>query len=134
MTKFSDIAVRFLESHGYEPVQCATEDEARDRASELIPQGKWPVYFFGSDTTGEKAYEEFFMGNETLDLDTFTGIGVIKNQPDFDAEKLNAFESGIREIADSQGPWDKSKIVDLYLSVLPELSHEEKGKYLDSRM
>ncbi|MGJ8648944.1 MAG: UDP-N-acetylglucosamine 4,6-dehydratase [Opitutaceae bacterium] len=134
LTKFSDIAIRFLESHGYEPVQCATEDEARDRAAELIPQNKWPVYFFGSDTTGEKAYEEFFMGNETLDLDTFGGIGVIKNQADYDATVLDQFESGIADIRESKGPWNKAAMVDLYLSVLPELSHEEKGKYLDSRM
>ncbi len=134
LTKFSDIAVRFLESHGYEPVQCATEDEARDRASELIPQGKWPVYFFGSDTTGEKAFEEFFMGNETLDLETFEGIGVIKNQADFDANILEQFEAEVEMIRSSQGPWDKAQIVESYLKVLPELSHEEKGKYLDSRM
>jgi FlaA1/EpsC-like NDP-sugar epimerase len=134
LTKFSDIAIRFLESHGYEPVPCATEDEARDRAGELIPQNKWPVYFFGSDTTGEKAFEEFFMGNETLDLETFSGIGVIKNQPDFDPGILDQFDSEIAAMRNSQGPWDKSAIVESYLKVLPELSHEEKNKYLDSKM
>lgn len=134
LTKFSDIAVRFLENHGYEPVECSTEDEARDRVSELIPQKKWPVYFFGSDTTGEKAYEEFFMGNEKLDLKTFDGIGVIKNQPDFDSAILEQFKAGITKICQSNGPWNKAEIVEHYLNVLPELSHEEKGKYLDSKM
>lgn len=134
LTKFSDIAICFLESHGYEPVECASEDEARSSAEALIPQGKWPVYFFTSDTTGEKPFEEFFMGDEQLDMESFQGIGVIKNKPDFDSAKLDAFENGIRAIAESKGPWDKAAIVDLYLSVLPELSHEEKGKYLDSRM
>lgn len=134
LTKFSDIAVRFLENHGYEPVQCETEDEARGRVSELISLKKWPVYFFGSDTTGEKAYEEFFMGNEKLDMETFDGIGVIKNQPDFDSSILDQFEAGITQIRKSEGPWDKTEIVKHYLNVLPELSHEEKGKYLDSRM
>ena len=134
LTRFSDIAIRFLEQAGYEPVVCETEDEARERVSELIPQKKWPVYFFGSDTTGEKAFEEFFMGDETLDLDTFTGIGVIKNQPSFDESVLDQFEAEISTIRDSTGPWDKTKIVESYLKVLPELSHEEKGKYLDSRM
>jgi FlaA1/EpsC-like NDP-sugar epimerase len=134
LTRFSDIAIRFLEQAGYEPVQCETEDEARDRVAELIPQKKWPVYFFGSDTTGEKAFEEFFMGNETLDLDTFNGIGVIKNQPSFDDDVLDQFDAEISAIRASEGPWDKAKIVESYLKVLPELSHEEKGKYLDSRM
>ena len=134
LTKFSDIAIRFLESHGYEPVQCTTEDEARDRAAELIPQNKWPVYFFSSDTTGEKPFEEFYTGDEKLDLKSFEGIGVIKNKPDFDTKALETFEAGISTIRNAPGPWDKAKIVDLYLSVLPELSHEEKGKYLDSKM
>jgi len=134
LTKFSDIAVRFLEGHGYEAVPCATEDEARARAEELIPQNKWPVYFFSSDTTGEKAFEEFFMGHETLDLERFHSLGIIKNQPDFDAKVLEVFEQGIAKIRQQPGPWDKAEIVDWYLRVLPELSHEEKGKYLDSRM
>jgi len=134
LTRFSDIAIRFLEQAGYEAVQCETEDEARARVGELIPQNKWPVYFFGSDTTGEKAFEEFFMGDETLDLETFCGIGVIKNSPNFDPVSLDQFERGIREIQTSAGPWDKTDIVNLYLSVLPELNHDEKGKYLDSRM
>ena len=134
LTRFSDIAIRFLEQAGYEAVQCETEDEARERVLELIPQKKWPVYFFGSDTTGEKAFEEFFMGNETLDLDIFNGIGVIKNQPSFDEALLDQFDSEITAIRSSKGPWDKAQIVDSYLKILPELSHEEKGKYLDSRM
>ncbi|MDA7496793.1 UDP-N-acetylglucosamine 4,6-dehydratase [Akkermansiaceae bacterium] len=134
LTKFSDIAIRFLESHGYEPVECETEDEARSRAEQLIPKRQWPVYFFASDTTGEKAYEEFFMGDEKLDLESFQGIGVIKNQADFDAGALDLFERKISEIQGSPAPWDKKEIVEAYLGVLPELSHEEKGKYLDARM
>jgi ABC-type amino acid transport substrate-binding protein len=74
------------------------------------------------------------MGNETLDLDTFNGIGVIKNQPSFDDDVLDQFDAEISAIRASEGPWDKAKIVESYLKVLPELSHEEKGKYLDSRM
>jgi FlaA1/EpsC-like NDP-sugar epimerase len=134
LTKFSDIAIRFLESNEYEPVECETEDEARSRAEELISKRKWPVYFFASDTTGEKAYEEFFMGDEKLDLESFQGIGVIKSQADFDAGALEQFEREISEIKGSPAPWDKKKIVEAYLGVLPELSHEEKGKYLDARM
>ncbi|MAD92891.1 MAG: UDP-N-acetylglucosamine 4,6-dehydratase [Gammaproteobacteria bacterium] len=134
LTKFSDIAIRFLESHGYEPVECETEDEARSRAEQLISKRQWPVYFFASDTTGEKAYEEFFMGDEKLDLESFQGIGVIKNQADFDAGALDLFERKISEIKGSPAPWDKKEIVEAYLGVLPELSHEEKGKYLDARM
>jgi FlaA1/EpsC-like NDP-sugar epimerase len=134
LTRFSDIAVRFLEQAGYEAVQCASEEEARSRVGELIARKQWPVYFFESDTTGEKAFEEFYMGDEQLDLESFEGIGVIKNKAEFSEVILDEFEKEIESIRASCGPWDKARIVDVYLKVLPELSHEEKGKYLDSRM
>ena len=134
LTNFSDIAVRFLHSHGYDAVRCETEDEARHRAKDLIPKGQWPVYFFASDTTGEKPYEEFFTGEEELDLTRFREIGIIKNTVDFDSGALEYFENSIDSIVKSKAPWDKRKIIDAYLSLLPELNHEEKGRYLDERM
>ena len=57
---FSEIAEKYLENLGYEPVPCSTEDEARSRVGELKSQRKYPVYFFKSDTTGEKDFEEFY--------------------------------------------------------------------------
>jgi hypothetical protein len=33
---FSEIAVRYLRERGYEPYECESEDEARDRVGELI--------------------------------------------------------------------------------------------------
>ena len=74
------------------------------------------------------------MGDERLDLDSYQGIGVIKNQADFDSEALKRFELKILEIKELSAPWDKEEIVEAYLAVLPELSHEERGKYLDARM
>ena len=65
---------------GYEPVRCATEDEARARVGELKAQHKYPVYFFKSDTTGEKDFEEFYTENETIVMDKFDSLGVIKNE------------------------------------------------------
>ena len=85
---FSEIAVRYLRERGYEPYECESEDEARDRAEELIANKQWPCYFFKSDTTGEKDFEEFFTDNENLDMDRFDTVGIIKNQPDFDEGKL----------------------------------------------
>jgi FlaA1/EpsC-like NDP-sugar epimerase len=55
---FSEIAVRYLRERGYEPYECESEEEARDRADELIANKQWPCYFFNSDTTGEKDFEE----------------------------------------------------------------------------
>ena len=133
LTRFSDIAVRYLRARGYEPHECSTEDEARDRAAELIPTGKWPVYFFASDTTGEKDFEEFYTGAETLNMERFDSIGVILNTPDFDAEKLDHFIAEIRRIRNAP-PWDKPEIVALFNAMIPDFDHKETGKYLDARM
>src|SRR5690606_3485846 len=107
LTRFSDIAVRFLESLGFTPHECGTEDEARERAAALIAQGRWPVYFFASDTTGEKDFEEFYTGAEDLDLERFETIGVIRNPPDFDAARLERFLAEIERIR-SQRTWSKA--------------------------
>jgi len=130
---FSEIAVRFLREHGYEPYECESEDEARDRAEELIAKKQWPCYFFKSNTTGEKDFEEFFTDNEDLDMDRFDTVGVIRNQPEFDEAKLDEFMDGIDALR-AKATWTKDDIVKLYFGLLPEFAHKETGKYLDQRM
>ena len=133
LTTFSDIAVRYIEGLGFTPHPCASEDEARDRAAELIAAKRWPCYFFASDTTGEKDFEEFFTDKETLDMARFSHLGVIKNAPQYDAALLDEFLSTIRTIR-SAPTWDKGPIVDLFNRMLPDFAHKETGKYLDARM
>jgi hypothetical protein len=130
---FSDIAERYLRQMGYEPFCCASEEEARDRAAELIAKKKWPCYFFCSDTTGEKDFEEFFTGKEDLDMIRFDGVGAVINQPIYDSQKLDNFYSGVRTLRE-KGSWNKKDILDLFLDLLPEFAHKETGKYLDQRM
>lgn len=133
LTRFSDIAVRYLENLGYTPYECSSEDEARDRALELIATRRWPVYFFASDTTGEKDFEEFFTEGEVLDMDRFESIGVIKNEPVFDDRKLEYFLQVIQRLR-AQPVWDKPELVDLFNEMIPDFAHKETGKYLDGRM
>ena len=130
---FSDIAERYLRQMGYEPFRCASEEEARDRAAELIAKKQWPCYFFSSDTTGEKDFEEFFTDKEDLDMSRFYGVGVIKNQPIYDSQKLDDFSSGVQALRE-KGNWNKQAILDLFFDLLPEFAHKETGKYLDQRM
>jgi hypothetical protein len=130
---FAEIAVRYLEGLGFEPAVCATEDEARLRVVELVRRKKWPCYFFDSDTTGEKDFEEFFTENETLDMGRFQSIGVIKNEPLFDEDLLRTFEESITAMK-ARGHWSKEEIVDLFNRMIPEFGHKETGKYLDGRM
>lgn len=130
---FSDIAIRYLENFGYAPYECESEDEARSKANELISKKKWPCYFFKSDTTGEKDFEEFYTDNEILDMDSFVTVGIIKNQPSFDENKLNKFLEFIASIKKDKF-WNKSEILKEFFKLIPEFSHTETGKYLDEKM
>jgi FlaA1/EpsC-like NDP-sugar epimerase len=133
LIKFSDIAVRFLEQQNFEPVICLSEDEARSRVHELIPKKKWPVYFFETSTTGEKGFEEFHRSDEVLDLSRFDGIGVIKNQPKIYTEELKNFEITIDKWMKAKH-FNRSDIIELFNSTIPEFNHKDTGKFLDDRM
>ncbi len=130
---FADIAVKYLKQLGYEPYLCASEEEARELASTLPQQGKWPCLFVESDTTGEKDFEEFFTENETLDMERFESLGVIKNDALYDAELVAEFEQTIAKLKQDQA-WTKNEIVELFLKMIPDFGHKETGKYLDSKM
>ena len=133
MITFSDIAVRYLRQMGYQALQCTSEDEARDRAIELISIKQWPCYFFNSDTTGEKDFEEFFTDKEVLDMKKFQGVGIIKNKLNYDDQKLDDFYNGINTLRESAF-WGKKDIINLFYDLLPEFAHKETGKYLDEKM
>ena len=133
LVSFSEIAIRYLEQLGYEPYLCQSEDEARSRSEKLIAVRKWPCYFFKSDTTGEKDFEEFYTDKEDLDLDRFDGLGVIKNLAVSDEADLKLFLTRIEGLR-QQGVWRKEDILSLYLNLVPEFSHTETGKNLDQRM
>ena len=130
---FTETAVRFLGLHGFEPFECASEEEARSRSNELIESGRWPCYFFDSDTTGEKLYEEFYTEKETLDLDRFQNIGIIKNEPTDEFQGLREFEEGVVALLE-RGSWNKHDLLELYSSLVPNFKHRETNKYLDARM
>ncbi len=133
LISFADIAVKYLKEKGLEPYLCKDEDEARELASTLPEQGKWPCLFTSSDTTGEKDFEEFFTDKETLDMDRFENLGVIKNEALFDEERLNKFETTIGALKESR-KWSKEQIVELFFKMIPDFGHKETGKYLDGKM
>jgi FlaA1/EpsC-like NDP-sugar epimerase len=130
---FSSIAKKFLNHQGYEVHYCNSEKEAREAVSESIAHKKWPCFFTVSDTTGEKSFEEFYMPNEHLDLNTFEKLGIVKSKTAYDEDKLNHFLSTI-ETLQTNNSWTKEEIVLLFFEMLPELEYEDKGKYLDSKM
>ena len=130
---FAEIAQKYLRSKGFEPYLCENEDEARDLIKKLPQQGKWPCLFTPSNTTGEKDFEEFFTSNEAIDVDRFQNLGIVKNGLMDNSDKLDYFLdtiSGMRK----RGKWTKEEIVSLFHEMIPDFGHEEKGKFLDSKM
>ena len=130
---FRLLAERYLAARGLEAHPCADEQEARARVEELAAQGRWPCYFFDSDTTGEKEIEEFHTAGEELDLDRFGEIGVVRWAPLADEGPLDDF-LGRLEGALRRGRWTREEVLAGLKSLLPEFRHKETGRFLDQRM
>jgi nucleoside-diphosphate-sugar epimerase len=130
---FAQIALDLLQALGYTPVECSSEEEARQRAAELIPRKRWPCYFFKSDTTGEKEFEEFFTRGERLDLRRYRRVGVIQQDAAGGGGALAQFLSFARR-AKTDPEVAKADYVREILKVVPTLQHEEKGRNLDQKM
>ena len=133
LISFADIAVKYLEQKGLEPVLCHDEDEARELAKTLPEQGKWPCLFTNSDTTGEKDFEEFYTDQEVLDMKRFNNLGIIKNDATYDEVLLDEFEERISLMKKNLG-WSKDDLVQMFFRMIPDFGHKETGKYLDSKM
>lgn len=135
---FAEIAVKYLKAKGLDPYLCQTEDEAREFFNTIhhspIPiHQKWPCLFTTSDTTGEKDFEEFYTENETLDMDRFQNLGIIKNELENFDVFIDYFEHSIMAMKENKS-WTKQEIIDLFHYMIPDFGHKETGKYLDGKM
>ena len=133
LTSFADIAVKYLRGLNFEPYLCKNEDEARRLINTLPEEGKWPCLFTSSDTTGEKDFEEFFTHDETLDMNRFENLGVIKKDLIYNDTLLQMFTQSIQKMKQHK-QWNKEEIVNLFFKMIPDFGHKETGKYLDSKM
>ena len=133
LTTFSDIAIKYLNSIGFKPLKCSNEDEARKMMTSSSEKELWPCLFLPSDTTGEKAFEEFYTEEEIIDFSRFKNLGVIKNGLDIDYSQLSHFESEIARIKEKKG-WMKKEFVTLFNQLIPNFRHKEVGKNLDEKM
>ena len=122
-----------IEQMKYEPHICKSEEEARELVKSMPEKGKWPCYFSASNTTGEKDFEEFYSDRETLDLNRFKSIGIIKSNLPFNSDKLDVFTEKISQMRESKS-YRKEDIVTLFKDLLPEFVHDEKDRYLDQKM
>jgi FlaA1/EpsC-like NDP-sugar epimerase len=125
-----DIALDFLEQNGLEPIFVNSEEEAKafDIGSN---QHKYPIYFFKTDTSGEKTYEEFYTEEEDYNIDVYDSLGVIKTK-----EEPISFELVKRdfdEVFDNPGS-TKADIIAVIKKYVPDFEHIETGKHLDQKM
>ncbi|MGF7141316.1 polysaccharide biosynthesis protein [Roseimarinus sediminis] len=145
MIPFDQMAIDLLHSLNLEPDICKTEQEARKKALKLQSAlnqqptssnqqpATWPIYFFGSDTSGEKSFEEFFTEKEELDNDSFINLGVIKNSVKRDIKEIDTIFDQLHNLFESNKV-TKAAIVEILKSYLPNFEHIETGKGLDSKM
>ena len=144
MMTFDKIAENLLKVEGYAPLYCASDEEAVEKSEELrrslaagdedsAQDKKYPVHFSGSDTSGEKPYEEFFTDTETVDMDRLSALGVITNKSVPDKAKLSDFMTELNK-AFERDTLTKEDVVMIIKSYLPNFEHIETGKSLDSKM
>jgi FlaA1/EpsC-like NDP-sugar epimerase len=134
MIPFDKMAIDLLETLGLTPDICDTEDEARQKTLLLNESStSYPVYFFGSDTSGEKSFEEFFTENEKLDNDSFINLGVVKNSKKRPVKEIDEIFDRLHKLFGSK-EFSKANIVEILKEYLPNFAHIETGKGLDSKM
>nr|WP_317196479.1 polysaccharide biosynthesis protein [Robertkochia marina] len=133
MVYFKDITLDFFKASNLEIRECKNEEEAKALARNLKETEPYPVYFFDTDTSGEKLYEEFFTDTDLVDKDTYASMGVIKNARKLPMETIDTTLNELQALLTS-GAYDKAAIVNTLKKYLPDFEHIETGKSLDQKM
>lgn len=140
MLTFSSICDDFIKAQGFEKDLCASDEEAKKKTAQLKvfqtgenTAGAYPVFYFKSDTTGEKAYEEFYVPGEKIDMHRFQSLGVVEQTTHHDMSEVNAFFDKLEDIF-AKDDFTKVQVVEAIQDFIPNFEHEEKGKNLDQKM
>jgi len=139
MLTFSSICDRFIEANGLQKDSCSTDAEAKKKAAALKVsprgdlEGAYPTVYFTSDTTGEKAYEEFYVPGEKVNMDRFKALGVVEETTRRPMPEVNAFFDKLEAIF-HKDDFTKAQVVEAIKEFLPNFQHEETGKNLDQKM
>jgi len=128
MLTFSAICDDFVRENGLQKQMCASDAEAKTYDGD-----KWPIIYSGSNTTGEKAYEEFYVPGEQLDMQRFKSLGVVEKTTRQPLDKVNAFFAELETIFSNED-FTKAQVVDAIKKFIPNFEHEEKGFNLDQKM
>ena len=141
MLTFSAICDDFIKANGFGKDACSTDAEAKQKAdaldltSSILPltSQKYPAVYFSSDTTGEKAYEEFYVPGEEIDMNRFKSLGVVEQTTRHDMAEVNAFFDDMDSIFKKDN-FTKAQVIEAIKKFIPNFEHEEKGKNLDQKM
>ena len=133
MINFKDITLNFFKTMGVKVIQCNSDEEARQGMETCLKDKTYPVYFFKSDTSGEKLYEEFYTKDDTLELDKFKSLGVIKNTSKPSKKNIQQCMSSLKTFMDDPN-YSKASIISVIKEFIPDFDHMETGKNLDQKM
>ncbi|QDV44212.1 UDP-N-acetyl-alpha-D-glucosamine C6 dehydratase [Stieleria neptunia] len=134
MLSFAEIARLFLRSKGFEPIECESEAEALRIAGSLGDSATgWPCFFSGSDTSGEKPFEEFVDPREATDQSRFAKVGVVTEPVFHGVESVQRSMTAIKN-AFARGVWTTAELIEAVRFGVPELNHVATGKNLDEKM
>jgi len=140
MLTFSSICDSFVTANGLEKRECSSDAEAKQLAAgmKVSPtegdlEGAYPVVYFTSDTTGEKAYEEFYVPGEKINMERFQALGVVEETTRRPMAEVDAFFDELESIF-HRDDFTKAQVVEAIKHFLPNFQHEETGKNLDQKM
>lgn len=133
MVNFKDITLDFFKAMNQEVELSSSEENAKAYSKSRRETDPYPVYFFPTDTSGEKLYEEFYTERDEVDKSSYASLGVIKNALQSPMEKIDQTLTELQAMM-STGDYDKAAIVHQLKSVLPDFEHVETGKSLDQKM
>lgn len=134
MLTFSAICDAFVDANGLSKQELHSDDEAKRIAYEMADDEKnYPVVYTASNTTGEKAYEEFYIPGEQVNMERFMSLGVVEQTERRSMDEVVNFFDELQQIFASP-VFTKAEVVSAIKAFLPNFEHEEKGKNLDQKM
>ena len=134
MLTFSTICDAFVNANGLSKQELHSDDEAKRIAHDMADDEKnYPVVYTASNTTGEKAYEEFYIPGERVNMERFMSLGVVEQTERRSMDEVVNFFDELQQIFASP-EFTKAEVVTAIKAFLPNFEHEEKGKNLDQKM
>ena len=133
MIPFDAVVRDMLDDMGLGCRACRSTAEALEAMAAYPASGGYPCEFFGSDTDGEKTFEEFYTSADARDETKFANLGVVKNAKRRSVAEVEAIFANLHAVFDRPGA-TKEDVVEVLKDYLPNFHHISRGRSLDGRM